>query len=98
MKEAKQEDPAKRLRRDGLSGQDVQTPSPSRKGPSRFKVGDRVRVNDDAPTYRGRIGTVTRAYQLPEADPQHDFYRYVVAFIEDGANAVYYDFELETDS
>jgi len=57
-----------------------------------------VRVNDDAPKYRGRIGTVTNAYQLPEADPQRDFYRYVVVFIDDGADAVYYDFELEMDS
>ncbi len=77
-------------------GQDVQTPS--HKTPNRFKVGDRVRVNDEAPKYRGRIGTVTKAYQLPEADPQSDFYRYVVVFIDDGADAVYYDFELEMTS
>jgi len=77
-----------------LRGQDVQTPLRHR--PSRFKVGDRVRVNDAAPDYQGRIGTVTNTYQLAEADSQR--YRYIVFFIEDGADAVFYDFELEIDS
>ena len=63
------------------------------KGPNRFKVGDRVRVNDNAPKGQGRIGTVRRAYQLPDADLQQDSYRYVVVFIDDGTDAVYYDFE-----
>ena len=71
-----------------------QTPSPQ-KG-NQIKVGDRVRVNDDAPEYGGRIGTVTNTYRLAEADSQR--YRYVVFFIEDGADAVFYDFELEMAS
>ncbi len=74
-------------------GQHVQT-SPH-KTPNRFKVGDSVRVIGESPEYQGRIGTVTNTYQLAAADSQSDSYRYVVWFIADGADAVFYGFELE---
>ena len=76
--------------------QDVQTPS--HKTPRRFSVGDRVRVVGEAPEYQGRIVTITNRYELAVADSQRDSYRYVVFFIEDGADAVFYGFELEMAS
>ena len=72
--------------------------TPLHKTPSRFKVGDKVRVVGGPHEYQGRVGTVTNTYQLAAADSQRDFYRYVVFFIEDGADSVFYDFELEMGS
>ncbi len=69
--------------------------TPSDKTPSGFKVGDKVRVIGEAPEYQGRAGIVTDMYQLGAADSQRDSYRYVVSFVEDGADAVFYGFELE---
>ena len=80
--------------RTDFCGQDVQTSLD--RTPRRFKVGDRVRVNDGALEYQGRIGTITKTYQLAESE--RDLHRYVVFFIEEGADAVFYGFELEMAS
>ena len=77
-------------------GQDVQTSL--HKTPNRFKVGDSVRVIGEAHEYQGRAGIVSNTYQLAAAESQRDSYRYVVLFIEDGADAVFYGFELEMTS
>jgi hypothetical protein len=64
--------------------------------PSRFKVGERVRVTGGTLEYAGRTGIITNTYQLAAADSERDACRYVVFFIEDGTDAVFYDFELDS--
>ena len=72
--------------------------TPSDKTPGRFRVGDKVRVTGTALGYAGRTGVVTSTHQLQATDSERDAYRYVVFFIEDGTDAVFYDFELDKAS
>ena len=70
---------------------------PLDKGTGPFNIGDRVRVTAARGEYEGRIGTVAGAYHLlASLDSRYDSYRYVVSFVEDGADVVFYGFELDT--
>ena len=59
----------------------------------RFEVGDHVCVGA-AGEYEGRVGIITETYEL-RLDPSAPPFRFVVLFLDEGKDAVFFGLELE---
>ena len=62
---------------------------------ARFRIGDRVRVVGPDRDYEGRVGIVADTYEHSREDPAKIIYRYVVSFVKEGSDAVFFDSDLE---
>jgi hypothetical protein len=61
----------------------------------RFRVGDHVRVVGPDRGYEGRVGIVANTYEYSREDSAKIIYRYVVSFLQEGRDAVFFDSDLE---